>query len=350
MSQLTIIYNNYEFLIEYLNSYEFIQIEIKDLSNTNQDSSYITNIESHQVNIQPLSKFYKALVNGLTNKPNYFVTITPITKNYISKLVLDVKIHFDEIIELIDTIHIPTKKSVLTNFDTKINQLEQKIEEKYEKKILALENKLQELETFYKTQLETLQTKFVNSGIEYNILVGYTGVNNPVYCNYNFNKEFKSLPYFLLSCNCKILLKLSVFKQLSTYYNFNCVALEELCKQSQHPPHKEWESKINFVTWQEQSIFLTSKESDKKFKSIKHIIITCNQNKYTFPILDKLINILNECNIKLTLYDDNYELYLDETNRINYRLITNSMINDFRGMNTGRINETSNNFYISIEQ
>jgi hypothetical protein len=51
MSQLTIIYNNYEFLIEYLNSYEFIQIEIKDLSNTNQDSSYITNIESHQVNI-----------------------------------------------------------------------------------------------------------------------------------------------------------------------------------------------------------------------------------------------------------------------------------------------------------
>ena len=293
------------------------------------------------------------MVNGLTNKPNYFVTIIPITKNYISKLVLDVKIHFDEIIELIDTIHIPTKKSVLTNFDTKINQFEQKIEEKYEKKILALENKLQELETFYKTQLETLQTKFVNSGIESNILVGYTGVNNPVYCNYNFNKEFKSLPCFLQLCNCKILLKLSVFKQLSTYYNFNCVSLKDLCKQSEHPPHKEWESKINFVTWQEQSIFLTSKESDKKFKSIKPIIISFNNGgtifNITFPLLDKLINILNECNIKLTLYDDKYELYLDETNRINYRRITNYMINDFRGMNTGRINETSRE-NISIEQ
>ena len=68
----------------------------------------------------------------------------------------------------------------------------------------------------------------------------------------------------------------------------------------------------------------------------------------TFPLLDKLINILNECNIKLTL-DNKYELYLDETNKINYRRITNSMINDFRGMNTGRINETSTE-NITIEQ
>ena len=149
-----IIYNNYQILIEYLSNNEIIQIEIKDIANPNLDldSTYITNIESYQVNIQPLSKFYKALVNGLTHKPNYQVTITPNTKNFVSKLILDVKINYDEIIELNDSIHIPTKKSVLTDFDSKINQLEQKLEKKYEKKIL-------ELETFYKIQLENLTEK-----------------------------------------------------------------------------------------------------------------------------------------------------------------------------------------------
>jgi len=78
-------------------------------------------------------------------------------------------------------------------------------------------NHLKEENKVSSEKIETLQTKIDNSGIESNILVGYTGVNNPVYCNYNFNKEYKSLPDFLISCNCKILLKLSVFRQLSTY-------------------------------------------------------------------------------------------------------------------------------------
>ena len=215
---------------------------------------------------------------------------------------------------------------------------------------LKEENKLtyDKIETL-QTKIETLQTKIDNSGIEYNILVGYTGLNNPVYCNYNFNKEFKSLPYFLLNCNCKILLKLSVFKQLSTYYNFDCVDLDHLFRNNEG--HKI--PSINFVDGND--IYHQQK---LKISTPKPIIITScyvhngqhsNGNTYTFPLLDKLINILNECNIKLTLVNK-YELYLDETNKINYRLITNSMINDFQGMNTGRINETSNNFYISIEQ
>ena len=215
---------------------------------------------------------------------------------------------------------------------------------------LKEENKLtyDKIETL-QTKIETLQTKIDNCGIEYNILVGYTGLNNPVYCNYNFNKEYKSLPCFLQLCNCKILLKLSVFKQLSTYYNFDCVDLNYLCK-NQHEGYKI--PFINFVDGND--IYHQQK---LKISTPKPIIITScyvhngqhsNGNTYTFPLLDKLINILNECNIKLTLVNK-YELYLDETNKINYRRITNSMINDFRGMNTGRINEPSTE-YITIEQ
>ena len=212
--------------------------------------------------------------------------------------------------------------------------------------------------TLLKKEIDNLQTKIDNSGIESNILVGYTGVNNPVYCNYNFNKEYKSLPDFLISCNCKILLKLSVFRQLSTYYNFNRIDLVELCKNDNDIRYRLQIPNIDFVDGNDITDFRyishkygTPMElaiNAQKFKKPKPIIIQTNWNKYTFPLLDKLINILNECNIKLTL-DNKYELYLDETNKINYRRITNSMINDFRGMNTGRINETTTDT-ITIEQ
>ena len=218
-------------------------------------------------------------------------------------------------------------------------------------------------------KIETLQTKIDNSGIESNILIGYTGVNNPVYCNYNFNKECKSLPLFLESCNCKILLKLSVFRQLSTYYNFNCLDLDQLCK-TQHPCH-EWISKINFVDGNDitcisylgnrfySELERISHICKLKINTPKPIIITSyyldngqpySGRKYTFPLLDKLINILNKCNIKLTL-SNKYELYLDETNKINYRQIDNSMINNFRGINPLIIKYNDpNKFCVTIEQ
>ncbi len=163
MSKQTITYNNYKFLIEYLNSDELIQIEVIDL--TNPDSHYLTSIESHQVNIQPLNKFYKALVNGLTNKPNYFVTITPTNKNGVEKLVLDVKINYDEIIELTDSIHIPTKKSVLNDFDLKLNQLEQKLEIKVDEKLLGINNKLTSIEQKTKNQY-TLKLQKIEKKLE----------------------------------------------------------------------------------------------------------------------------------------------------------------------------------------
>ena len=219
-------------------------------------------------------------------------------------------------------------------------------------------NHLKEENKVSSEKIETLQSKIDNSGIESNILVGYTGANNPVYCNYNFNKEYKSLPMFLQSCNCKILLKLSVFKQLSTYYNFNRIDLLELCKNYNDVIYRQHIPNIDFVDGNDITNFhyISHKYGTpmelaicaQKFKKPKHIIIQTSWNKYTFPLLDKLINILNECNIKLTL-DNKYELYLDETNKINYRRITNSMINDFRGMNTGRINETTTET-ITIEQ
>jgi hypothetical protein len=192
--------------------------------------------------------------------------------------------------------------------------------------------------TLLKKEIDNLQTKIDNSGIESNILVGYTGVNNPVYCNYNFDKECKSLPQLLYSWNCKILLKLSVFRQLSTYYNFNCVNLNDLCRTD----NGQMISSINFVDEliKPKPIIISS--------YILYNGVALSSKIITFPLLDKLINILNECNIKLTLYYK-YELYLDETNKINYRRITNSMINDFRGMNTGAMNDPSNET-ITIEQ
>ncbi len=211
-----IIYNNYQILIEYFSNNEIIQIEIKDLTNSNHDldSIYITNIESYQVNIQPLSKFYKALVNGLTNKPNYQVTITPNTKNFVSKLILDVKINYDEIIELNDSIHIPTKKSVKTDFDSKINQLEQKLEKKYEKKIL-------ELETFYKIQLENLIEKVNKLESEQVSIVSHSQIifKNIDICDISYF-EYIDQNRKILRFNIKCINNYGLDLNISDEYNF----------------------------------------------------------------------------------------------------------------------------------
>jgi hypothetical protein len=219
-------------------------------------------------------------------------------------------------------------------------------------------------------KIETLQTKIDNSGIESNILVGYTGANNPVYCNYNFNKEYKHLPMFLQLCNCKILLKLSVFKQLSTYYNFNDFDLQDLCTNTS--PYTDWIPKINFVdgnditdlyqisNCQPTELEQGAHKQKLKISTPKPIIITSyfvhngqanDVTKYIFPLLDKLINVLNSCGIKLTL-NRRFVLYLDNTNKINYRRIDNSTINNFRGMNNlllGNIS-CSSTYIVNIEQ
>jgi hypothetical protein len=217
--------------------------------------------------------------------------------------------------------------------EKEMNQMKDEI------KLLKEENAhLKEKNKLSHDKIESLQTKIDNSGIESNILVGYKGQNNPVYCNYNFDKECKSLPQLLYSWNCKILLKLSVFRQLSTYYNFNCVNLYDLCRND----NGQLISNINFVDGliNPKPIIISS--------YIVYNGVALNRIKLTFPLLDKLINILNECNIKLTL-GNRYDLYLDETNKINYRRITNSMINDFRGMNTGGMNDPATE-KITIEQ
>ena len=193
--------------------------------------------------------------------------------------------------------------------ENEMNQL------KEENAHLKEENKLthDKIETL-QTKIETLQTKINNSGIESNILVGYTCVNNPVYCNYNFNKEYKSLPRFLRSCNCKILLNLSIFKQLSTYYNFNDFDLEDLCTNENPYPCQIYIPNIAFVDWNDiTDIYqishhppteLEQRVHNQKLKinTPKPIIITSyyvyngqseGGRKYTFPLLDKLINIFN---------------------------------------------------------
>jgi hypothetical protein len=250
--------------------------------------------------------------------------------------------------------------------EKEMNQLKDEI------KLLKEENAhLKEENKLTHDKIESLQIKIDNSGIESNILVGYTGVNNPVYCNYNFNKEYKSLPMFLRSCNCKILLNLSIFKQLSTYYNFNDFDLGELCN-TYNPPYEEYISTLAFVdgnditdlyqisNCQPTEVERRAHEQKLKISTPKPIIISYyyknngqvgGKKKYIFPLLDKLINVLNSCGIKITL-NRMFVLYLDNTKKINYRRIDNSEINNFRGMNNlllGNIS-CSTTYIVDIEQ
>ena len=196
--------------------------------------------------------------------------------------------------------------------------------------------------TLLKKEIDNLQTKFDNSGIASNILIGYKGINNPVYYNYNFNKNCKSLTQFLFNCSilndydrmysvrsvqvsnrdhhicsCNILLTLHVFKQLSTYYNFDSLILEDLFT---------WTLRNGFGSGTEANRclieFVDEKYDNLEFFGNYYTIkisrpIPQNNTviKLTLSTLIKLINILNECNIKLILWG--FELYLDENNKIN---------------------------------
>jgi hypothetical protein len=181
--------------------------------------------------------------------------------------------------------------------------------------------------TLLKKEINNLQTKFDNSGIESNILIGYTGLSNPVYYNYNFNKNCNSLAQFLSNCSqnnnicsCNILLTLSVFKQLTTYYSFDSLILEDLFI---------WSTRHGNVTSTDATRCLIEFADEKYNKldffgnsDIEKLLISrpIPQNNTVIRLklstLIKLINILNECNIKLILWG--FELYLDENNKINY--------------------------------
>jgi len=77
-------YQNYLVKVEYFNRDESIEIEIEDLAN---GKKYFSTINSENIQIQPVKRFYKILTNGLESKPNYYVKINQITHESKNKLV-----------------------------------------------------------------------------------------------------------------------------------------------------------------------------------------------------------------------------------------------------------------------
>ena len=106
----TFIYQNYTIKLEYSKSDDSIQIQIEDLDS---GEKYSNTIKTLDIEIKNIKKFYTILLNGLESKPNYYVKINPITHESKNKLAIEVKLNYDDLVELTDTIYLDNIKIVM---------------------------------------------------------------------------------------------------------------------------------------------------------------------------------------------------------------------------------------------
>lgn len=139
----TFIYQNYTIKLEYSKLDESIQIQIEDLDT---GEKYSNTIKTLDIEIKNTKKFYTILSNGLESKPNYYVKINPIIHESINKLAIEVKLNYDNLVELTETIYLDNIKINQNIFQVKLMELEEKFN-----------SKLKDVEFTYKNQIEILE-------------------------------------------------------------------------------------------------------------------------------------------------------------------------------------------------
>jgi hypothetical protein len=139
----TFIYQNYTIKLEYFKHDESVQIEIEDLDN---GEKYSNIIKTWDIEIKNIKKFYTILTNGLESKPNYYVKINPITHESKNKLAIEVKLNYDDLVDLTDTIYLDNIKINQNIFQVKLMELEEKFN-----------SKIKDVEFIYKNQIEILE-------------------------------------------------------------------------------------------------------------------------------------------------------------------------------------------------
>ena len=138
----TFIYQNYTIKLEYFKLNESIQIEIEDLDNGEKYSNIIKNSD---IEIKNIKKFYTILSNAFESKPNYYVKIEPIIHESTNKLAIEVKLNYDDLVDLTDTIYLDNIKINQNIFQVKLNTIEEKFN-----------SKIKDVELSYKNQIEIL--------------------------------------------------------------------------------------------------------------------------------------------------------------------------------------------------
>jgi len=139
----TFIFQNYTIKLEFFKHDDSIQIEIEDLDNKEK---YSNTIKTSDIEIKNIKKFYTILLNGLESKPNYYVKINPITHESKNKLAIEVKLNYDNLVELTETIYLDNIKINQNIFQVKLMELEEKFN-----------SKIKDVEFTYKNQIETIR-------------------------------------------------------------------------------------------------------------------------------------------------------------------------------------------------
>ncbi len=134
-------YKEYKIKIEYFNLEDIIKIEV-ELIDTNE--KYCKTICSRDIEL-PVKKFNTILTNGLELKPNYFVEFSKLTHQSKNKLEIKVRLNYDDLVDITESIYLDEYKAYQNDFETRINELEEKIN-----------TKIEEVEIFYKKHIETL--------------------------------------------------------------------------------------------------------------------------------------------------------------------------------------------------
>lgn len=170
----TFIYKNYTIKLEYFKLNESIQIEIEDLDNKEKYSNIIKTLD---IEIKNIKKFYTILSNAFESKPNYYVKIEPIIHESTNKLAIEVKLNYDDLVDLTETIYLDNIKIHENIFQVKLNAIEEKFNSKIKDVELSYKNqieilvetnkvlqeqiqefnsKIEDVELLYKNQIETI--------------------------------------------------------------------------------------------------------------------------------------------------------------------------------------------------
>lgn len=165
------IFLNYKIQLNLLKYEDKLNIEITD---TNTNIVYVKTINSNDlVSIKPVEKFNNVFVKAVGKEPNYIANINLTTDN---KLKLELEINYDDLYEIKESIILDNKNTIDSNFNSRLKELEDKMNKQlsimqnaYEQRILELENKTKDLEKQiqHKSQIISLNLRILHDN-QYN--------------------------------------------------------------------------------------------------------------------------------------------------------------------------------------
>lgn len=120
-------YKEFNIIINYNKNSGIINIDIINESN---DKIYNTSLKEENLTIKPMQKFYKILTKAIGQEKNYFISIDSIESG--TKLKLDVKFTYDELVDLSDSILLINQENSHNILESKIKELEEKYKKDFE--------------------------------------------------------------------------------------------------------------------------------------------------------------------------------------------------------------------------